>query len=337
MNGAAYRGLGWEHGALTVQRHAAMLAPLTFLLPNGRQASPMHVAPWAGEPGTEELPGILRRLRGEWPCVPFGYSVPGEGFPAEWTRSMAPPAPDEEVHGHSSNHPWTWESDDGNRLRLSIGYPASSPVKRLERTITPDPDAPAVDLELVVETREACRLPLGLHPTFRLPLEPGRTRIEPASFAEGRTYPGTVEPSAPLFASDQAFSSLTSVPGRDGRSIDASRLPFSTDTEELLQLNGIDGSVALVNEAEGYRVRLTWQKEHFPSLLLWFSNRGRQMAPWNGRHLALGMEPICSPFGLGSATACADNPIARSGTPTARDFAAREVFTTRYRIEAEPF
>ena len=113
-------------------------------------------------------------------------------------------------------------------------------------------------------------------------------------------------------------------------------MPFADDTEELLQLNGIDGAVALANEAEGYRVRLTWQKEHFPSLLLWISNRGRKAAPWNGRHLALGMEPICSPFGLGPAVARADNPMAKAGTPTARDFAAGEVFTTRYRIEAEP-
>jgi hypothetical protein len=59
------------------------------------------------------------------------------------------------------------------------------------------------------------------------------------------------------------------------------------------------------------------------------------MAPWNGRHLALGMEPICSPFGLGPAVARADNPMAKVGTPTARDFTAGEAFTTRYRIEAE--
>jgi hypothetical protein len=80
---------------------------------------------------------------------------------------------------------------------------------------------------------------------------------------------------------------------------------------------------------------LNWQKEHFPSLLLWISNRGRPMPPWSSRHLALGMEPICSPFGLGPATALADNPIARSGTPTARSFKAGETFVTHYRIEAE--
>ena len=295
----------------------------------------MHVAPWAEEPVAAGLPGILQRLRGEWPCVPFGYTVTDPTAPAEWARLNGLSEPGEEIHGHSSNHPWSWEEGDGTSLRLAIDYPAGSPVRRLVRTITPDPNAPAVAIELRVEIRDACRLPFGLHPTFRLPAEAGAAHIEPAAFAEGRTYPGTVEPSAPLFAIDRAFASLKSVPGRDGGSIDASRLPFSDDTEELLQLNGIDGIVALANEADGHRVRLTWQKEHFPSLLLWISNRGRKTAPWNGRHVALGMEPICSPFGLGPAVARADNPMTKAGTSTAREFAAGEVFTTCYRIEAE--
>lgn len=331
----AYRGLGWKYGALTVQRHAAMLAPVTFLLPNGRQVNPLHVAPWAEEPAAAELPGILQRLRGEWPCVHFGYSANDPTAPAEWAGLNEPAEADEEIHGHSSNQPWTWEEGSAACLRLSIDYPGGNPVKRLLRTIEPDPNAPAVDIELRIEVAEDCRLPLGLHPTFHLPDEPCAARIEPGAFAEGRTYPGTVEPSAPLFAIDRAFSSLTAVPGREGGSIDASRLPFARDTEELLQLNGIDGSVALANDAEGYRVRLIWQKEHFPSLLLWISNRGRKEAPWNGRHLALGMEPICSPFGLGPAVARANNPMAKAGTPTARKFTAGEIFTTRYRIEAE--
>jgi hypothetical protein len=331
----AYRGLGWKYGALTVQRHAAMLAPIVFLLADGRQVSPMHVAPWADEPIAAGQPGILQRLRGEWPCVPFGYAVNDPTAPIEWARLNGASEPGEEIHGHSSNHPWTWGEADGARVKLSIDYPAGHPVKRLIRTITPDANAPAVDIELRIEVKDACRLPLGLHPTFRLPAETGSARIEPAAFAEGRTYPGTVEPSAPLFAIDRAFASLTAVPGRNGESIEASWLPLANETEELLQLNEIDGTVSLANEAERYRVRLTWQKEHFPSLLLWISNRGRKMAPWNGRHLALGMEPICSPFGLGPAAARADNPMAKTGTRTARDFAAGEVFTTRYRIEAE--
>jgi hypothetical protein len=330
----AYRGLGWRHGALTVQRHAAMLAPLTFLLRDGRQVSPMHVAPWAEDPIAATLPGILQRLRGEWPCVPFGYAIEDATAPADWARLNGAPEPGEEVHGHSSNHPWTWLDDDGTSLRLTLDYPEGHVVKRLQRTITPDPNGPAVDIGLTIEIAADCRLPLGLHPTFRLPSLAQGARIEPGPFREGRTFPGTVEPSAPLFAIDQGFAALTEVPKRDGGTFDASRVPLPLATEELLQLNDID-TVALANEAEGYRVRLRWNKAHFPSLLLWMSNRGRQAEPWNGRHTALGMEPICSPFGLGPASARADNPMARGGTPTARDFKAGEVFTTQYRIEAE--
>lgn len=331
----AYRGLGWAHGALTVQRLGAMLAPITFVLADGRQVSPMQIAPWAGAPGTEAYPGILRRLRGDWSCAPFGYAVPVPDPAPAWAPLLGEPEEGEELHGHSSNAEWDWSEGDAGSLALSLDYPAASPIVRTERRIRPDPTAAAVDVEFTIHVREACRMPIGLHPTFRLPKTAQAARLEPAPFSEGRTYPGTVEPAGPLFAIDQSFTDLAAVPLRSGGRFDATRLPFVDDAEELVQLNGINGSCALANRAEGYRVRLSWQKEHFPSLLLWFSNRGRKFEPWNGTHVALGIEPICSPFGLGPALARADNPIARSGTPTARDFAAGEVFTTRYRIEAE--
>ncbi|TIO05616.1 hypothetical protein [Mesorhizobium sp.] len=332
--GDDYRGLGWAHGALTVQRLGAMLAPVTFVLADGRQVSPMHVAPWAGEPGSEALPGILRKLRGEWPCVPFGYSVPTEGWPENWSRIMGPPEPDEEIHGHSSNHAWDWRDSDGRSLSLTLDYPTSSPVAHVERTVTPDPSAPAIDIEFRVIVRRACRLPIGLHPVFRLPTQTGAAALELGAFDHGRTYPNDVEPGAALFTGNTTFADLTSVPARAGGLVDASRLPLAAETEELLQIDGLDGTASLANHSEGYRVKLSWQKEHFPSLLLWYSNRGRKAEPWNGRHVAIGIEPICSPFGLGPVTALADNPIARSGIATALEFSPDRPFVTRYRIEA---
>ncbi|TGT38043.1 MULTISPECIES: hypothetical protein [unclassified Mesorhizobium] len=332
--GDDYRGLGWAYGALTVQRLGAMLAPVTFILQDGRQVSPMHIAPWSNEPGTEALPGILRKLRGEWPCVPFGYSVPAEGWPGNWARVMGSPESEEEVHGHGSNHDWTWRASGSGSLSLELTYPQASPVERVERTVTPDPSAAAIDIEFRIVVRRACRLPIGLHPVFRLPFETGAASLELGSFDEGRTYPHDVEPGAELFARGKSFTDLTSVPARAGGTADASRLPLTADTEELLQIEGLDGTAALANHAEGYRVKLSWQKAHFPSLLLWYSNRGRKAAPWNGRHVAIGIEPICSPFGLGPATALADNPIARSGIATALEFSPEKPFVTRYRIEA---
>ena len=330
------RGLGWSHGALSVQRLGGMLAPVVFVLPDGKQVAPMHIAPWTGETAARDQPGILQRLRGEWPCVPFGYSVPGDGFPPDWARIMGPAAADEEIHGHSSNVEWDRVDAAEGSVALRVDYPEASPVVRLERTVTPDPDAPAVDISLRVTIRSECRLPLGIHATFRLPQAPGSARIEPGAFSKGRTYPGTVEPEAPLFATDARFERLDAVATRNGARIDAASVPFDFPAEELLQLDGIAGSSALAHLDEGWRVRLDWNPRHFPSLLLWYSNRGRRAPPWNGRHLALGMEPVRSPFGLGPDAARADNPVALDGTPTVRSFAAGEIFETRYRLSVEP-
>lgn len=334
---AAERTLDWNAGSLMVQRLGGMMAPVHFRLKDGRTVSPLHVAPWANEPVSGEVPGILRRLRGEWPCVPFGYSVPGAGWPREWADVMSPAAEYEEVHGFSSNHPWEWVESDGTRLRLALDYPASSPVARVEREIVPDPAGPAVTLTFRIFVRRQCRLPIGLHPVFRLPAEPGAARLELGSFDIGRTYPETVEPGKAIFAANAIFRDIGAVPARDGGlAIDASLLPFRVDTEELLQIEGLAGEVALANLSDGYRAKLSWNPKHFPSLLLWMSNRGRTAPPWNGRHLAIGIEPVCSPFGLGAPTALADNPIARSGVPTALEFEPEQPFETHYRLSVEP-
>ncbi len=334
-----HRSLGWAHGSCTVQRLGGMIGPAVFVLPDGRQVSPLHVAPWADERGAVTLPGVLQRLRGEWPCVPFGYSVPAmPDTPAEWASLLGPAEAGEEVHGPSSNRLWDWAGigPDGS-ITMTLDYPADHPVRRIERTLRPDPTAPAIDFILRIETRATCQLPLGLHFTFRLPNAPHAARIEPGAFRVGRTYPGTVEPGASDFAIGQTFADLHNVPNRDGGVTDATSLPFDRSIEELLQLDGINGTAALANISENWRARITWDAEVFPSLLLWYSNRGRTAFPWNGRHLALGMEPICSPFGLGPATARAANPVSQDGTPTARAFAAGEVFETRYRLDVEPF
>lgn len=330
------RGLSWSHGTLSVQRLGAMMAPVCFLLDGQRQVCPMHIAPWADEPGAAALPGILRRLRGDWPCVPFGAAAPLLNGTARWAADQEQvDGGDNHVHGYASNHDWDWCAAPSGQLVLAIDYPTDSPVHRLERRIEPVPGKAAVDLHLSIQVRRDCRLPIGLHPVFRLPARTGAACLEPPLFSQGLSYPGTLEPGAALIAPDQAFSDLAQLRRRDGGLLDATVLPLADEVEELLQLNDVEGHCSLAYADERYRVRLHWQKEHFPSLLLWLSNHGRKAEPWRGRHLALGIEPVCSPFGLNIGTALADNPIARSGTPTARAFTAGETFVTRYRIEVE--
>jgi hypothetical protein len=331
------RAAGTSHVSFAIQRLGAQLGPSVFVLSDGRQVSPLHVAPWVDDPEAEALPGILRSLRGEWPCVPFGYGTEvASDTPARWASVLASPEPGEDVHGYSSNALWDWLDAPADSLSLSIAYPESHPVERLTRTVRAVPGEASLDFTLTVATRANCFLPLGLHFTFRLPDTPGAARIEPSHHQLIRSFPGTVEPGASLFAIDQEFESLAEAPSRAGGTVDATSVPFADAIEELLQIDGTDGTIALANPSEGYRARLIWDAAVFPSINLWYSNRGRTAFPWNGRHLALGMEPICSPFGLSPATARIPNPVTAAGTPTTRSFRAGESLTTTYRLIVSP-
>jgi hypothetical protein len=327
------RSLAWRFGTLSVESLGAMLGATSFTLADGRQVAPFQIAPWTTEGSWTELPAILRRLRGEWPCVPFGSDadrLAKDGWPA----SQAADTVDAFPHGFSANNDWQFAAESASRISLSIAYPAEHPIASLERHVTPDPLGAAIDFELVVNVRRDCVLPIGLHPCFRLPAVPGAMRIEADPGKGSATFPFDVDASS-IFERGQFLERWNEVPLRDGSTLDVSRVPLAGATEEILQLLDMPGHASILNIAEGYRVRLNWDREHFPSALLWFSNRGRMAAPWNGRHLALGLEPICSAFDLGQQISAADNPISRRGVRTARAFSAGERFATRYRVEVE--
>lgn len=334
MTEATQRSLAWAHGSLAVQSLGSMLGPVLFLLPDGRQVSPLHVAPWGTDPNRTTLPPILQELRGEWPCVPFG-SDNSRPLPRGWADSGESFAGADVPHGHGSNVHWTWGDCDERQIIMICNYPDGHPVRRLRRRIVPDPHAAAVDITLEIEVRRPCRLPIGLHPTFRLTPRPGSVALEPGGYAEVCSFPGDVEPEATLFAPHGRWPKLQSIEARDGTVVDATSVPLDRNAEELLQLVGIDGTIALHYRDEGFRARLAWRKEHFPGLLLWYSNRGRKAYPWDGKHVALGVEPVCSAFDLGPAVSAADNPLASSASPTALSFHPDQPFITHYRISVE--
>lgn len=326
----AMRSLAWSHGVLAVQRLGAMLGPAVLLLPDGRQVSPLYVAPWFADPGRTELPAILRQLRGEWPCVPFGMDVErpmAEGWPASPGSALFGSDP----HGYGSNALWSWGECSATELSLWIDYPEAHPIERLERVVRVQDGVAAITFELTVHARRDCVLPLGLHPTFRLPEASGQLQLD-VEARMAATFPGVVDESSMLepFQLTQDWKQLKC---KDGSTLDPASQPPARPMEDLVQLLDVPGRITLVNLAEGFSTTLQWNREHFPSLLLWISNCGRSFPPWNGRNRALGVEPICSAFDLGPAVSGASNPINAQGVATARRFAAGEVFSTRYSLQ----
>jgi hypothetical protein len=320
------RTLAWAHGSFELQRLGAMLAPVVFRAPDRPDFAPMQVAPWADEPGHEALPGLMQRLRGEWPCVPFGSTARRSDLPAGWQTRQAS---DGWSHGFASNHTWQWlASPDALTLALAITVPDGM---RLTREVRADAAAPALDMTLRIEVAQACTLPVALHPTLRL--DAGRVALDLPHTGEGLTYPVDAEPGISRLAANRRFADLHAVPRSDGSSADLTQFPQAVDSEELLLLQAVNGPVALHYLDQGWSVAFDWDRSLLPDVMLWVSQRGRRHAPWNGRHLALGVEPLNGAFDLGRvATPPTDHPLANRGI----HLVPGRPCVIRYRMHATP-
>jgi hypothetical protein len=326
--------LSWDHGHAEVQALGAMLGPVTFRLDAERDLQVMHVAPWAGTVRSLQLPGLLRRLRGEWPCLPFGRVDTPPDLPPGW-QALA--AEDEWPHGYGANHHWRCEFASAQCVRLAIDYPATAPIERLERQVQVVPGQPALDIELVVYARRSVRLPAGLHATFHLPQPSRRVCIELGRHEGLHSYPSRSAGALTGLQPDSRGERLQAMPGSDGGTIDLSRVPLDDDREELLQVRGLAAEAGgpplrlhyLDHDA---RAGLWWDTAQFPDLLLWFSNRGRPEFPWNSGHLALGAEPVHSVFDLGRVA----RPPAGHALADRQGIALEggQAWRTRYRLGA---
>ena len=290
------RVLDWPFGRAELQTLGGMLGPVLFRAPGRPDFAPLHVAPWCDEPGSAQLPGILRCLRGEWPCVPFGRTDRPESLPPDWTARE----PDDRFgHGYASHHDWQWVEADEGALALTVEPPG--PLRRLTRTVRADPDAPALAITLAIAVREPCTLPVALHPTLRI--EGLDLQLDLPAHGGAVGYPVPAEPGVSRLVPDARFASLAQAPCIDGSTLDLTRFPLPVDTEELLQLRAPAGPVRLNHLRIGWAVELDWDRKLLPDLMLWVSHRGRAYPPWNGRHLALGLEPVNGPFDLGRVAA----------------------------------
>lgn len=320
-----------------MQQLGAMLGPVEFDLGGGQRIQPFAIAPWSEDETDEHaaLPDLLKSLRGEWVCVPFGMPDPPDGLAADWlegpavTRGYGP-----HFHGYSSNALWQLSALNLDGIEVKLRYPDDHPVRDITRKVAGIAGAPRLDFELTVNMRSAAWLPIGLHPVFRLPETHASASLAFGGEALVQSYPLQAEPGVSQIAPNQTDRSLANVLKLNRESIDLGRLPLDYVTEELVLVTKHGGEAVLTNHQEGYAVRLQWDPEAFESCLLWLSNRGRTAYPWNGRFQAIGIEPVTAPFDLGTDVAQnRNNPLARRGISTARYFDAGEVWTTRYAIE----
>lgn len=302
------------HGRGTVYPTAALFTDIEFRLPSGRWVRPMATAPW-GEALDPAIPGHLRRLGGEFFCLPFG----GGGTvrdPAPGWESLTTVASNEPMHGPAANADWQILAQDRHSVRLGLDLPEHFIVSRIERHISLRPDLPAARATVTLEIRRDGRVPVAFHPILRLPENPSPVALS-ASFKQGFTYPAVIEPDRMACEPGQKFDNLEHVPKRRGGTVDLSRLPLGPRVDDVVLLAGMNGPLRASFSDDGYELTVDWPRDLLPHCLVWIHDRGIDVPPWNGTYRGVGIEPLAAAFDAPWAVSLGENPLAKAGFPTA--------------------
>jgi hypothetical protein len=298
----------------TVYPTAALFTDIEFKLPSGRWVRPMATAPW-GEVLDPAIPGHLRRLGGEFFCLPFGGGGTVRDPVAGW-ESLTTAAANEPMHGPAANENWTIISQKPGGVRLALDLPADYPVSRIERYIRLDTSKPSARVTVKLEIRSDGRVPVAFHPILRLPEKLSQLALS-ASFAKGFTYPALIEPDRMACEPGQNFADLAKVPKRRGGTVDLSLLPLGQKVDDVVLLAGMSGPLRGAFLDEGYELTVDWPRHLLPHCLVWIHDRGIDVPPWNGTSRGIGIEPLASAFDAPWEVSLADNPLTKAGFPTA--------------------
>jgi hypothetical protein len=303
------------------------VAPVTFDR-RDRRIRPYSIAPWAEERDASPLEPIIKVLRGDFFCMPFGGNATayaGEKHP---------------VHGETANARWHFESletlDGKTALHLSLNTRVRR--GRVDKTIMLA-DGQNILYSRHVASKAAGPMSFGHHAMLKFPDSPGSGVISTSRFVFGQVFPQSFElPEKGGYSwlkQGAEFQSLDAVPAINGETADLTRYPARRGFEDLVMM------VADANEPFAWTA-VTFPKERYvwfalkdPRVLrqtvMWISNGGRHYPPWNSRHTnVLGLEEVTSWFHVGLAESAAKNSISERGYPTSVTLQAGEPFTISY-------
>lgn len=279
---------------------------------DNRTIEPLHTAPWVDDPaviGDESLLPNLRFLSGDFFCAPFSTSdleeAPPHGWPANSRWSLL----------GAGEHP-----EGGTIARYELDKPVLG--ARLIKELTLRDGHPFL-YQRHIFMGGVGALPVASHGMIRLS-QGGRLSFSPKRF--GLTPSTPLEPDPALgryrLAYPSEFTDLTAAPMADGGSADLTRYPFAERHEDFVALVEAEGSeLGWTAAAREDRREIFLSLKHpadFPLTMLWFSNGGRDYAPWDGRHVGVqGIEEGRTFAGYGHKASIEPNPLSEAGIPTA--------------------
>lgn len=295
-----------------VTRQGGHLGPVTFRTAAG-PIQPFAVAPWHGEKLPADAPAVLKPLRGDFFCAPFG------GGPSRWRGENHPP------HGETAQGAWRLVADESGPGHL---------VAEMKTRVRPGRVVKRISL-LPGETNLYLRhefhgmngpMSFGHHATLKFPDAPGSGRLAFSPWRFGSVCPEAFEDPAlggySALKIGAAFRDLRRVPLANGGTADLTRYPARAGFEDLVMIAARPDAPYAWTSVTFPKERYVWFALKDPRVLastvMWHSNGGRHYAPWSSRHRAvLGLEEVTSYFHLGLAASAAPNALNRRGITTA--------------------
>jgi hypothetical protein len=303
------------------------LGPVTFDR-KGRKLRPYSVAPWAEERTEPSLLPLLKALRGDFFCLPFG------GNATPFGREKHP------VHGETANARWQFRSLESSKGRSCLHLSLATRVRRgrVDKRIWLLNGHNTIYSQHVVSGMSG-PMNLGHHAMLKFPDTPGSGLVSTSRFVYGQVFPQAFElPEQGGYSwlkLGAEFNSLEKVPTLDGKTADLTRYPARRGFEDLVMVVSDAKApfawTAVTFPDQGY----AWFALKDPRILretvLWISNGGRHYPPWSGRHVnVMGLEEVTSYFHFGLAESARKNPISAKGFPTCLALDARKPLVVPY-------
>lgn len=305
----------WVFASDTVEaaltREGGHLAPVRFHTAGG-WVQPFSIAPWPPASLPAGSPAVLKHLRGDFFCAPFGGG--------NWRGEQHPP------HGETACRPWDLVAI--NRDNSGVELTAQQRLKVRPGVVTKRIGLRTGETNIYSEHQlEGCSGPmcLGHHPMLAFPPENGPGQILLSRWRMGRVCPlpfenpalhgySTLKPGA-------AFNTLRRVPLATGGSTDLTKYPARPGYDDLVMVSARPGANIAWSTVTFPQAGWLWFSLKDPRILastvLWHSNGGRHYPPWNGRHCGvLGIEEVTAYFHYGLGESAKPNPVSRHGIPT---------------------
>jgi len=302
-----------------VTEECGHLYPVQFFI--GKNIiEPLNVAPWGEEKFEDDsIPPMLRMLRGDFFCAPFGTSDLLED--------------EKRPHGSTANDKWilTFKDDHNLHLKLNRRVMGADIVKKISLS----EDHPVIYQEHEISGGSG-KIPVGHHLMLKVA---EKIYLSFSDYLFGETPASPVESDPGLGRSvlkyPQRFTHLSKAKFADDSTVDLSGYPFYQSHEDLLMLKSDETPPFAWSAAAAPKNGWLWFSIKNPRQLkytvLWFSNGGRKYEPFSGRHRkVIGIEEVTSYFNLGHKASTEKNHLNENGHATCIEFEPGTIHSIRY-------